>query len=92
MGQMVEMDNAVDRLGYLRLTTRHQTLHLMSNLASDEDRKRAAEMGIAARRTDARRLNPVTGKLLGNRLFKPLIRKLNRWTFQLLTRVDHHKI
>jgi glycosyl transferase family 2 len=92
MGQMVEMDNAVDRSGYLRLTTRQQTLHLMSNLASDEDRKRAEAMGISVPRTDARRLSPVTGKLFGNRLFKPLIRKLNAWTFQLLTRRDQHKI
>lgn len=92
MGQMVEMDQAVDRLGYLRLTTRRQTLHLMSNLASDEDRQRAAEMGVSAPRANARRMNPVAGKLLGNRLFKPVIRKLNDWTFKLLTRGDQHKI
>jgi glycosyltransferase involved in cell wall biosynthesis len=92
MGQMVEMDEAVNRLGYLRLTTREQTLHLMSNLASDDDRKRAAEMGVTAVQADARRLNPVAGKLFGNRLVKPLIRKLNNWTFRLLTRSHQHKI
>ena len=92
MGQMLEMDEAVDRLGYLRLTTARQTLHLMSNLASDVDRQRAAEMGIKVSGARARRLSPLAGKLLGNRLFKPFIRKLNNWTFRLLTRSHQHKI
>jgi len=92
MGQMVEMDRAVDRLGYLRLTTREPTLHLMSNLASDKIRKMAAEMNIVVTRSDARRLNALAGKLFGNRLLKPLIRSIHNWTFQLLTRSHQHKI
>jgi glycosyltransferase involved in cell wall biosynthesis len=92
MGQMVEMDRAVDGLGYLRLTTRERTLHLMSNLASGEIRKMAAEMNIVVTRADARRLSPVAGKLFGNRLLKPLIKRIHNWTFQLLTRSHQHKI
>lgn len=92
MGQMVEMDVAVDRLGYLRLTTREPTLHLMSNLASPQVRHLARGMGINTQPATAERLSPLAGKLFGNRLLKPLVRKLNNWTFQLLTRSDQHKI
>jgi hypothetical protein len=92
MGQMVEMDSAVDRLGYLRLTTPQPTLHLMSNLASTEIRELASGMGIQVQPSTAKRLNPIVGKVFGNRLVKPLVRKLNNWTFQLMTRSHQHKI
>lgn len=46
MGKMVEMDLAIDRLGYLRLCTGRQTVRLMGNVLDPEVLKLAAQCGI----------------------------------------------
>jgi glycosyltransferase involved in cell wall biosynthesis len=48
MGQMRDMDSTVDRLGYLRLTTRQPVTRLIGNVVSPEMAAEAAEFGISA--------------------------------------------
>jgi len=47
MGQMRELDSTVDRLGYLRLTTRQPVTRLIGNVVSPEMAAEAAQYGIS---------------------------------------------
>jgi len=49
MGQMVEMDNQMDEMGYLRFCTREQTMRLMGNAISEEVAALAQKLGISAK-------------------------------------------
>jgi len=49
MGQMVEMDNQMDEMGYLRFCTREQTMRLMGNTISEEVAALAQKLGISAK-------------------------------------------
>lgn len=46
MGAMIELDEAVDRLGYLRLSTAKRVCRHMGNYLSDGIRKEAADLGL----------------------------------------------
>ena len=48
MGQMRDLDSTVDRLGYLRLTTRQPVTRLIGNIVSPEMAAEAANYGISA--------------------------------------------
>ena len=48
MGRMVEMDDLMDSLGYLRLCTRDQTVHLLGNAISEEMAELADQSGISS--------------------------------------------
>ena len=48
MGQMRDLDSTVDRLGYLRLTTRQPATRLIGNIVSPEMAAEAANYGISA--------------------------------------------
>lgn len=54
MGRMVELDDRMDAKGYLRLTTREQTVRLMGNAISEEVAALADRFGLKANavRTD----------------------------------------
>ncbi len=47
MGRMVEMDDLMDSLGYLRLCTRDQTVRLLGNAISEEMADQADQSGIS---------------------------------------------
>jgi glycosyltransferase involved in cell wall biosynthesis len=49
MGRMVEMDDKMDDMGYLRFCTREQTMRLMGNAISEEVANLAQELGISAK-------------------------------------------
>jgi len=49
MGRMLEMDDRMDKKGFLRLCTRQQTVRLMGNAISEEVAKLAAESGLFAK-------------------------------------------
>jgi glycosyltransferase involved in cell wall biosynthesis len=49
MGQMIEMDNQMDEMGYLRFCTREQTMRLMGNAISEEVAALAQKSGISAK-------------------------------------------
>ncbi len=46
MGQMIDLEQAVDDLGYLRLSTRQQTVHLLGNSLSPEMKEKAHSFGL----------------------------------------------
>lgn len=48
MGKMIELENAVDRLGYLRLSTWTQTTRLLGNVISPENAEAASRLGLMA--------------------------------------------
>ena len=47
MGRMLEMDDLMDKKGYLRLTTRQQTVRLMGNAISEEVADLASKSGLS---------------------------------------------
>lgn len=49
MGRMIEMDDRMDKKGYLRLCTRQQTVRLLGNVISEEVAELAAKSGISAK-------------------------------------------
>ncbi len=52
MGQMLEMDQKMDDMGYLRFCTREQTMRLMGNAISEEVAALAKESGLSAKAAD----------------------------------------
>ncbi len=60
MGQMREFDAAVDRLGYLRLSTAIKATHLIGNVVSERLAAEAARMGLQGIRAGEVNL-PTTG-------------------------------
>jgi glycosyltransferase involved in cell wall biosynthesis len=59
MGRMVEMDDLMDDKGYLRLTTREQTVRLMGNVISEEVAELAQKSGLSGQAPET------SGKSLG---------------------------
>jgi glycosyltransferase involved in cell wall biosynthesis len=49
MGLMLKLEETIDNSGYLRLTTREQTMHLLGNSLSPEMQARAKELGMDIR-------------------------------------------
>jgi len=94
MGQMVELDNAVDQRGYLRLSTPERTTQHMGNLVSTRMAEEAKRYGIHVEASDVRarkstgglarallRLKPIRWLLQGiyNRLFWILSDQSGDW-------------
>jgi glycosyltransferase involved in cell wall biosynthesis len=46
MGQLMEVEKTIDDLGYLRLCTRQQTVHLLGNSLSPEMLQKAQDLGM----------------------------------------------
>lgn len=73
MGQMSELDARVDQMGYLRLSTRQQTVHLMGNLVPELVAGKARGFGLSVE-TKRRKPQPV-GFL--RKIYRfPLVRRL----------------
>jgi len=51
MGSMIELDQAIDDLGYLRLSTAQRFTRHLGNTLSDEIRQEAQQMGLAGQIT-----------------------------------------
>lgn len=84
MGRMVEMDDRMDALGYLRLTTYPQTMRLLGNVIDDEVSELARRDGIIAASATS---NAKPGKRAGlwqNRFVRASIQKLINKLYQLL--------
>ena len=62
MGQMRDLDSTVDRLGYLRLTTRQPVTRLIGNVVSPEMAAEAAQYGISATGKDDQEHSASAGK------------------------------
>ncbi len=73
MGRMVELENAVDQRGYLRLSTCEPVTRLLGNVISPENAAEAQRLGLAAQAGPVMKLS--TGMM--SRLLKfPLVRRL----------------
>jgi glycosyltransferase involved in cell wall biosynthesis len=73
MGRMVELENAVDQRGYLRLSTLTPVTRLLGNVISPENASEAQRLGLTTQAGQVSK--PPTG--LSSRLLKfPLIRRL----------------
>jgi len=84
MGRMVEMDDRMDALGYLRLTTYPQTMRLLGNVIDDAVSALARRDGIIAASATS---NAKPGKRAGlwqNRFVRASIQKLINKLYQLL--------
>ena len=84
MGRMVEMDDRMDALGYLRLTTYPQTMRLLGNVIDDAVSELARRDGIIAASATS---NAKPGKRAGlwqNRFVRASIQKLINKLYQLL--------
>ena len=62
MGQMLDLENALDAQGYLRLCTRQQTVHLLGNSLSPQMEQEARILGV---KLSKERFNQSTGRLKG---------------------------
>jgi glycosyltransferase involved in cell wall biosynthesis len=72
MGRMIELENKVDQLGYLRLSTPMPVTRLLGNVISAENAAEARKLGLMASAGTATRLVPG----FANRLTKiPIIRR-----------------
>jgi hypothetical protein len=72
MGRMVELENAVDQRGYLRLSTCEPVTRLLGNVISPENAAEAQRLGLTTQAGPSTR--PATG--LARRLMKfPLVRR-----------------
>ena len=82
MGRMVEMDDRMDEKGYLRLTTREQTMRLLGNAIDDEVKALAAKDGIT---TEAALTEITPGKvsgLWGNGFVRKLAQRILNWLYR----------
>ena len=72
MGKMIELENTVDRMGYLRLSTYTPCTRLLGNVISSENAAEAKRLGLMAQAGKATQSHP---GLAGNLMRIPLIRR-----------------
>lgn len=73
MGKMVELENAIDQLGYLRLSTLTPVTRLLGNVISPENAAEANHLGLLARAGISTRHRPG----IGNRMMKiPFVKRV----------------
>lgn len=71
MGRMVEMDDLMDARGYLRLTTREQTIKLMGNMITEEIAGIARSHGLSVESSRVERQpSGLKRKILANNLIR----------------------
>ncbi len=73
MGKMIELENEVDRLGYLRLSTPIPVTRLLGNVISADNAAEAKRLGLSARAGAVRKPN---GGFAGRIFQIPLIKRL----------------
>jgi glycosyltransferase involved in cell wall biosynthesis len=72
MGKMIELENNIDQLGYLRLSTPEPVTHLLGNVISPENATEAMRLGLITKSgtVDRPRISPI------NRVMRiPLIKR-----------------
>jgi len=73
MGKMIELENAVDQLGYLRLSTHIPVTRLLGNVISAENATEAKQLGLFAQTGAITKSNP---GLVSRFVHLPFIRRL----------------
>jgi glycosyltransferase involved in cell wall biosynthesis len=81
MGKMIELENAVDQLGYLRLSTSTPVTRLLGNVISAENAAEAHRLGLSAQ---AGTVIKPQGNLISRIVRIPLIKRLTLWLYNRL--------
>lgn len=77
MGVMLELEDKVDKAGFLRLTTREQTLHLLGNSLSMEMQEKARQLGMVIKTPQmATKPSGIISRLSGNRIIRRLMQAI----------------
>ncbi len=84
MGKMREFDDAIDRLGYLRLNTPEPVTRLLGNVISEENAETARQMGIRVDAIKIEEPSVVQQRLSHMPLINGLARKLYRWLYKFI--------
>ncbi len=85
MGRMVELDDRMDGKGYLRLTTRHQTMVLLGNAISEDVVDLVREAGITVQAAAASKApRGLIQRLLRIRLIRYPLQAVVNWLYRLL--------
>ena len=84
MGKMRELDEAVDQLGYLRLSTPQPVTRLLGNVLSAENAAEAAALGLQAQSVNLQSRGGWMQKLGRNALVNGLARKAYNWLYKLI--------
>ena len=84
MGKMIELENAVDKLGYLRLSTCTRCTRLLGNVISTENAQEASRLGLLAQAGRGKQ----TGSGLSKQLMRiPFARRLVQGLYNRLHRM-----
>lgn len=87
MGQMSTLDKQVDELGYLRLSTRQQTVRLLGNSLSLDMAEKAAQLGLAVKKVSS--FNRPSS-LMQRLAHLPGVQKVARFFFNRLYDIINH--
>ncbi|MBA4419972.1 MAG: hypothetical protein C0391_02380 [Anaerolinea sp.] len=84
MGKMRELDDTVDKLGYLRLNTPQPVTRLLGNVLSEENAAEARKLGLQAKSVMPERSTGMVQKLGRIPLINGLARKAYRWLYKVI--------
>jgi glycosyltransferase involved in cell wall biosynthesis len=74
MGKMIELENSVDQMGYLRLSTYTPVTRLLGNVISSENAAEAIRLGLTAQaRAESHSANVSTSRIMRLPLIKRLV-------------------
>lgn len=85
MGKMREFDDAIDRLGYLRLNTPTPVTRLLGNVLSEENAEEARQLGLTAKVVNTS--NPSSGikqRISRNPFINGLARRIYNWLYKVI--------
>jgi len=84
MGQMRDLDSAVDNLGYARLTTREPVTRLIGNLVSPEMAAEARSFGIDASAKEQREASGFIKRIFRLSIVQALARRVYNFMFKII--------
>jgi glycosyl transferase family 2 len=84
MGKMRDLDNEVDRLGYLRLCTRSFPTRLLGNAISEENAAMAKQYGIEAKAVNVHQTDGALARLYRLGPVQSFARRIYNWMFDIV--------
>lgn len=84
MGQMRELDETIDRLGYLRLSTPFPVTRLIGNMISEEMAAEARTYGINISAPSKYMVSPLQTRIYRSRIVQAIARKIYNELFKII--------
>jgi len=84
MGRMRELDDQVNRLGFLRLNTPEPVTRLLGNILSEENASEANALGLKAEAVKITRNDSMSRRIARLPLVNGLVHRLYRWLYYLI--------